>query len=69
MAEADITRIEKHGEAYRVQGVHEGRKADMMVPAQTFEEVRRAEGEQGLQQYLRRQLPHCREDIRYDLEP
>ncbi len=68
MAEAEITQIRKEGECYRVQGIHEGRKADMMVPAQTFEGKER-EGKQALEQYLKRQLPHCREDIRYEMEP
>ncbi len=68
MSEADITSIRKEGEAYRVQGRHENRYCDMMVPAQTFEGKER-EGKQALEQYLKRQLPHCREDIRYDLTP
>jgi len=68
VAEAEITRITKNGEWVRVEGGHEGRKCDMQVPAETFHAKER-EGKQVLERYLKRQLPHCREDVRYDLEP
>lgn len=53
--ELGITRIEKHGEAYVVEGAQRGEKASFVVPAKAFEETARAEGEKGLRETLKRQ--------------
>lgn len=67
--ETAITQVTHSGEAFRVQGVHQGRRADFTVDAKTVKEMEKTEGRKGVEAFFKRSLQGTTEGTRYDLHP
>lgn len=62
-----ISRIEQHSSGHlRVQGVHQGVPSDYLVPTAHVDQIRKESGEQGVRDYLERNLDGGRVDRVYN---
>lgn len=64
--ETGISQIQHHGESFRVQGVHEGKKSDFRVATSDVQAIEKAEGTKGVMDFFRRSLAGATEDKRFE---
>jgi hypothetical protein len=64
--ETGISQIQHEGEAFRVQGVHEGKRSDFRVATADVQALEKTHGTKGVMEFFRRSLAGATEDKRFD---
>jgi len=64
--ETGISQISHEGEAFRVQGVHEGKKSDFRVASADVQALEKSGGKEAVLAFFRRSLAGATEDKRFE---
>jgi hypothetical protein len=61
-----ISQVSHEGEAFRVQGVHEGKRSDFRVATADVQALEKAGGRKAVMEFFQRSLAGATEDKRFD---
>ena len=64
--ETGISQVSHEGEAFRIQGVHEGKRSDFRVATADVQALEKAGGRKAVMEFFQRSLAGATEDKRFD---
>lgn len=64
--ETGISQVSHEGEAFRVQGVHEGKRSDFRVATADVQTIEKQGGKEAVMAFFRRSLAGATEDKRFE---